>query len=175
MKITDYYAFTTIQKERTYQILHKGNLIQQSNLEHLAVKMLEADSIANVLPIVVEEEDAQLCIQYDITGLQTLKEYIKYKGFYMGDLFQLLESIVSIIERNDSNTLNINKFSLHTEDLIYVDNHLHAVKLLYIPLQHIEYKQSLRCKLKLIFCKEISMTSDIDNFFLKLLILLGRI
>lgn len=141
MNISDYYTFTTIQKERIYRILHKGNTIQRENIEHVSVKMLESTSIPNVLPLIVEQLDTQLCIQYDITGLQTLKEYTSTKGFYMDDLYQLLQSIVSIVEQNGSQLLDLNKFCLYSEDLIYVETHLHKLRLMYIPLKQIEYNQ----------------------------------
>ena len=161
MSATNYYTFTTIQREKKYQIFQNGQVITNEQIDTAPIRMIEANEVSNVLPIDLEPIDAQLCVKYDITNLTTLKDYIQYKGITMNDTLALLEKVVAIIERAQRSGFDLNKFCVHSIDHIYVESHLHQFYLIYIPLKQ-QYQPTFQQNIEYLMSMLLTYVNDVE-------------
>ncbi len=140
-------TFTTEKGQGRYWLLtHKGNPVPAAALSRLDLRMLERHSIPRILPLDVEEMNAEARLRYRLPVGQPLQS-----RFQAGDadaklLIEALLTIVTTLADSRVYLLDERKYALHPS-LILIGEGPRDIQMVYLPLRHLEQKPSLRHEL----------------------------
>lgn len=130
---------------QTYEIgtknfieINRDNL-HSNDLDDLSVKMINANTIPLLVPLEIEEINLNVSLHYNITGMQTLANYLNNRKITASEFYELLHSLLVRLEDSKEFMLSDDKFVINSE-YIYVKNNLQDIRLMYIPLKEIQQK-----------------------------------
>lgn len=140
-------SFTVEKGQGRYWLLtQKGAPVQAVALSRLDLRMLERHSIPQVLPLDVEEMNAEAKLRYRLpVGLPLDSR------FQAGDtdaklLMEVLLTIVTTLADSRVYLLDERKYALHPS-LILIGESPRDIRMVYLPMRHLEKKPSLRQEL----------------------------
>jgi hypothetical protein len=132
-------VFLTFTK---HQGIHSNEMIQ------LHVKMLQANSVPQLLPIKIEEIDFQVKLQYNISSKKLLQHTLKGRKITQDEFCRILYKIVSILEDSKIYMLSEANYILN-EDFIYSSlRDVTDIYLTYLPLQNLDKNETVKGDLR---------------------------
>ncbi|WP_418792181.1 DUF6382 domain-containing protein [Phosphitispora sp. TUW77] len=171
MKVTGVlYGFKTeykVDSGKNYLIISKEGLVSADILA-FQVEMLANNKIPGIVQIQLREKNAELGIYYNLTGLLSLRNYLKRQCICKVEFIELLEGIVSIVSDSCRYFLDSGSF-IFNEDFVFLNPLTKEIFLIYIPtLIHQDIGQSFKAMVvNTLICSANIDTAD--NFVQKLL------
>ncbi len=120
-----------VDSGKNYLVLGREGLARDDILG-FQVEMMASNKIPGVVPIRLRERNAELEIYYDLTGLVSLKNYLKRQHISKAEFVRLLDDMVSIMSDGCRYYLDSSSF-VFSEEYIYLNPVSREVFLLYIP------------------------------------------
>ncbi|WP_438445801.1 FHA domain-containing protein [Gorillibacterium sp. sgz5001074] len=112
-------------------------------LSRLDVRMMEKSGLSRLLALEVETVNMEVALWYKLPLGTPAHQFIRNGNHGLRTVLELLLSIVRILEDSRANMLDENKYALHPA-WILVGRDTEEVHLMYLPLQSVPYKRSLR-------------------------------
>jgi hypothetical protein len=136
------YDFT--HQHGVFLAFSKQEGIHSNELIELHVKMLQANSIPQLLPIKIEEIDFQVNLQYNIGSKKLLQHALKGQKITQEEFCRILYKIISILEDSKIYMLSETNYILK-EDFIFTGHRdLTDLYLTYLPLKNLDNKESIK-------------------------------
>lgn len=120
--------------------------LRTDQLAQLDIRMLQRNSVPHLLPMDVEEINGHVTLRYRIPAARGLMQVLQTAKGDVKLLLELLHSIVLVLEDSRLYMLDETKYALHPS-LIFVGRDVTDPYLVYLPLQMIDSKPSLRQEL----------------------------
>lgn len=140
-------TFTTEKGQARYWLLtQKGNPVPAAALSRLDLRMLERHSIPRILPLDVEEMNAEAKLRYRLPVGLPLQSRFQAGGADVKLLMEVLLTIVTTLADSRIYLLDERKYALHPS-LILIGEGPRDIQMVYLPLRHLEQKPSLRHEL----------------------------
>ncbi len=139
--------FTAEKGQGRYWLLtQKGNPVPAAALSRLDLRMLERHSIPRILPLDVEEMNAEAKLRYRLPVGLPLQSRFQAGGVDAKLLMEVLLTIVTTLADSRVYLLDERKYALHPS-LILIGEGPRDIQMVYLPLRHLEQKPSLRHEL----------------------------
>ncbi|UKS29023.1 FHA domain-containing protein [Paenibacillus sp. HWE-109] len=119
-----------------YMKLYNETGLNSNDLSSLQVKMLETNTIPNLLPVEIQELDFDISLYYNLSAKRMLAHILKVEGLTKQHFAQCLFSIVCTLETSKNYMLVESGFVLH-KNFIFVGNDWSNVSLTYVPLKNL--------------------------------------
>jgi hypothetical protein len=140
-------TFTAEKGQGRYWLLtQKGNPVLAAALSRLDLRMLERHSIPRILPLDVEEMNAEARLRYRLPVGLPLQSRFQAGGADAKLLMEVLLTIVTTLADSRVYLLDERKYALHPS-LILIGESPRDIQMAYLPLRHLEQKPSLRHEL----------------------------
>ena len=140
-------TFTAEKGQGRYWLLtQKGNSVPAAALSRLDLRMLERHSIPRILPLDVEEMNAEARLRYRLPVGLPLQSRFQAGGADAKLLMEVLLTIVTTLADSRVYLLDERKYALHPS-LILIGESPMDIQMAYLPLRHLEQKPSLRHEL----------------------------
>ena len=140
-------TFTAEKGQGRYWLLtQKGNQVPAAALSRLDLRMLERHSIPRILPLDVEEMNAEARLRYRLPVGLPLQSRFQAVGADAKLLMEVLLTIVTTLADSRVYLLDERKYALHPS-LILIGESPRDIQMAYLPLRHLEQKPSLRHEL----------------------------
>lgn len=140
-------TFATEKGQARYWLLtQKGNPVPAAALSRLDLRMLERHSIPRILPLDVEEMNAEAKLRYRLPVGLPLQSRFQAGGADVKLLLEVLLTIVTTLADSRVYLLDERKYALHPS-LILIGEGPRDIQMVYLPLRHLEQKPSLRHEL----------------------------
>jgi hypothetical protein len=162
-----------IEEQGVFLIFTKDKGIHRNEMMELEVKMLQANSIPQLLPIQIKEIDFQVKLQYNVSSKKLLKHVIKGQNITQDELCRILYKILSILEDSKIYMLRESNYILK-EDFIYSSHRdVTDVYLTYLPVQSLDQNGTMKDDLKNLAMYLIGQVDKLHgDFFQRITILL---
>ncbi len=140
-------TFTAEKGQGRYWLLtQKGNPVPAAALSRLDLRMLERHSIPRILPLDVEEMNAEARLRYRLPVGLPLQSRFQADGADAKLLMEVLLTIVTTLADSRVYLLDERKYALNPS-LILMGEGPRDIQMVYLPLRHMEQKPSLRHEL----------------------------
>ncbi|MDR6882311.1 DUF6382 domain-containing protein [Bacillus sp. 3255] len=107
--------------------------LTEKELSALQVKMLEANTIPNLLPLEIHEVDFRISLMYKLGAKRMLGHVLKVEGLTFAHFAKLVYTVFSAIEGSKNYMLHESGFVLK-ENFIFIGSDWMDVYLTYVPL-----------------------------------------
>lgn len=126
-----------------------GAEINSSQLDPVAIQMLEASSCEYIVTPQVEQIDQRVRLCYPVTGLRLLSAELRSRPLSSAEFFRMLVEVTDRLVKGRDYLLQERNFAL-TSELIFMEGHTDAFKLVYLPLREVSQAPSISEQLKVL-------------------------
>lgn len=131
MKWNEYFSIKTMSSGIRYLLQID---LKNTNLIDYQIEMINQNAKDSLVLIEKATVADNIQLQYDITGQQSLREYLSKNTLNKKFLLELLDNICQIILEGDNYFLNANNYFINL-DYIFIDLKDNKVKMVYLPIE----------------------------------------
>ncbi|MCA0757416.1 FHA domain-containing protein [Paenibacillus sp. N4] len=115
-------------------IIDRETGIERDDLDQIELQMLSSQQVPYMLPVDWFELDGKITFRYKLDGMKMLSHRLQQQSLTMAQYYSLILGITDALGECKHYMLRSEGCVLH-EQFIFVGEHLHDVKLVYLPIK----------------------------------------